>query len=152
MKISIYDELYGSAELTVGEMRALAQESLSLAERVPGVEGKAFDINGWYKAWRRQPSGSSQAPAYMTVEASDEFQATIPWGQLSKAVFLYEQNGLPLQKGFPLRLYVPDGSSECLNVKSVVKIRFGYNKNEVSANAVYGFKNEVSLDSLKLKK
>ncbi|NOU92296.1 molybdopterin-dependent oxidoreductase [Paenibacillus sp. LMG 31456] len=151
MKVSVYDELCGDAEFTVDELKALAPLHLSLKDRVQGVEGKAFDLLTWYGAWRqRQLANTDRTPVYMEVEAVDEFQAKIPWEQLGQAAFLYEQTGEPLKKGFPIRLYVPDGSSECLNVKSVVKIKFSYHGS--SAEASYGFKNQVSIEDLKLKK
>jgi hypothetical protein len=151
MDIKVHDELGGEVKFTLEELKDLAPLHLSLEERVPGVEGKAFDVLSWYRAWRqRQHITIERLPAFMEVEAVDEFQATIPWEQLGQAVFLYEQNGSPLKKGFPIRLYVPDGSSECLNVKSVVHIKFGYEP--AFAEASYGFKNQVSLDDLKFKK
>ncbi|TDG00648.1 molybdopterin-dependent oxidoreductase [Paenibacillus piri] len=152
MKISIWDEAIGNAQLSTEELKQAAPLHVTLEDRVPGVEGRAFDVKAWYRAQRRQrsPEENGGEPLFMTVEAVDEFQATIPWDELDQAVFLYEQNGAPLQKGFPIRLYVPDGSSECLNVKSVVSIRFGY-RHPVE-KATYGFKNEVSIEELKLKK
>ncbi|MDF2960187.1 MAG: hypothetical protein K0S39_1922 [Paenibacillus sp.] len=151
MKISVYDEVSGAAEFTVEELTSLAPLHLSLEDRVPGTEGKAFDVKAWFREFQqRQQARTDRVPDHMAVEAVDEFQAVIPWGQLDQAVFLYEQNGKPLQKGFPIRLYVPDGSSECLNVKSVVKIRFGYHG--AADEATYGFKNQVSVEELKLKK
>lgn len=151
MKINIYDEIIGYEQCTVEEMSGLAPVHLSLEERVPGVPGKAFDLKAWHREWRklRQPADDRE-PALMKVEAIDEFQAAIPWEQLDRAVFLYEQDGRPIAKGFPIRLYVPDGSSECLNVKSIVTIRFMYA--ERAAKATYGFKNIVTTDELKLKK
>jgi hypothetical protein len=151
MRISVYDELCGNAEFTVDELKALAPVHLAMEDRVQEVEGRAFDVPSWYDAWRqRQGKANGRKPSHMTVEAADEFQASIPWEQLGRAAFLYEQNGQPLKKGFPIRLYVPDGSSECLNVKSVVQIRISYS--EGLEEAAYGFKNQISPDELKLKK
>jgi hypothetical protein len=151
MKIQVFDEIYGQTEFTVEEMTALAPLHISMPERMPDVEGKAFELQGWYHAWqKRQNVESDREPTGMTVEAVDEFKAQIPWEQLREAVFLYEQNGGPLIKGYPIRLYVPHGSSECLHVKSVITIRFEYNKS--SSDASYGFKNHISLDDLKFKK
>jgi DMSO/TMAO reductase YedYZ molybdopterin-dependent catalytic subunit len=151
MKIRVYDEVSGQAEFTVEEITALAPRMVSLAERVPGMEGEAFELQEWYRAWQKQmPLQADREPAQMTVEAADEFQATIPWEELEQAVFLYKQNGEPLVKGFPIRLYVPNGSSECLNVKSVVSIRFLYR--DASAEATYGFKNHIALEDLRFRK
>jgi hypothetical protein len=149
MKISVYDERSGNAEFSIEELAQMAPLHLALQDRVPGVEGEAFEVKAWYRAWRKQRQQVLETePAYMAVEAVDEFQATIPWEQLDQAVFLYKQNGGPLEKGFPIRLYVPNGSSECLNVKSVVRIRFGYHN--VAQEASFGFRNQVSMDELKL--
>ncbi|MDQ1910057.1 hypothetical protein RAC89_06045 [Paenibacillus sp. GD4] len=153
MQIHVYDEIHGSGQLTVQEMASLAGGGFALQERVPSVSGKAFDLKRWYAGWRGQQGGENdRLPVLLQVEAADEFQATIPWDQLDQACFLYEQeDGIPLKKGFPLRLYVPDGSSECLNVKSVVTLRLGY-EGLAPEEATYGFKNTVSLDDLKLRK
>lgn len=151
MKITVYDEIGGTEQCTVAEMSSLAPVHFPLEERVPGVKGQAFELKPWFLAWRgKRGAAVNREPVYMIVEAVDEFQATIPWEQLNQAVFLYEQDGKPLQKGFPIRLYVPDGSSECLNVKSVVSIRFEYGQDVTEAS--YGFKNKVSIEDLKFNK
>ncbi|SFM19870.1 hypothetical protein SAMN03159341_12024 [Paenibacillus sp. 1_12] len=151
MKIRVVDEVSGQAELTIEEMTAAAPRLISLETRVPGVQGAAFDLKEWYFAWQKmQQHRADREPARMTVEAVDEFQAAIPWKELGEAAFLYEQNGEPLVKGFPIRLYVPNGSSECLNVKSVVLIRFHYT--DSSEEATYGFKNQITLEELKYRK
>ncbi|OXM84243.1 molybdopterin-dependent oxidoreductase [Paenibacillus rigui] len=151
MNIQVDDERCGSGEYAVSLLVEMAPEKLAIEERVPGVAGKAFDLKGWYRAWKSTRTDDEAAePSRMTVEAADEFQADIPWDQLDQAVFLYEQDGKPIQKGYPLRLYVPDGSSECLNVKSIVRIRFFYDQS--SSEATYGFKNQISVDELRLKK
>ena len=87
------------------------------------------------------------ACTHVIFHASDEFQATIPLDQLGDALLLFQQDGLPLKKGFPVRLLVPNGSSECLNVKAVVKIECvqGDSANE---EATYGFKNLVKPSEL----
>ncbi|MBE1441386.1 molybdopterin-dependent oxidoreductase [Paenibacillus sp. OAS669] len=148
MKITLYDEIGGTEQFTVAELCSLAPVHFPIGERVPGVEGLAFELKSWYEAWmKRREAVTDREPVVMKVEAADEFQASIPWEQLDRAAFLYEQDGKPLQKGFPIRLYVPDGSSECLNVKSVVSIRFEYNSTVHEAS--YGFKNKISIEELK---
>ena len=84
----------------------------------------------------------------MRVAAADGFEAVIPWEQLDRAVFLYEQNGNPLKKGYPIRLYVPDGTSQCLNVKGVVDIFFLKDAG-LGKEASFGFKNNVSIQNMK---
>ncbi|UUZ80613.1 hypothetical protein LJK88_38115 [Paenibacillus sp. P26] len=114
------------------------------------MAGQAFDWLSWHRAWlqRRQAEGS-RPPTHIEVEAADEFQARVPWDQLGRALILYAQeNGEPLRKGYPIRLYVPDGSSECLNVKSVVRLSLLYD-GEAGMEAAYGYKNTVSPDELR---
>ncbi|MBL0388889.1 molybdopterin-dependent oxidoreductase [Tumebacillus sp. ITR2] len=80
---------------------------------------------------------------HVIFHASDEFQATIPLEELQHALLLFQQDEKPLKKGFPVRLIVPNGSSECLNVKSVVKIEFVHHT-EPEEKATFGFKNLVA--------
>lgn len=134
----------------VSQMAALGPLQLDIAERVPGVAGKAFDVWTWYGAWQQAAgqAGTGESPSHLQVEASDEFCATIPWGELGQAAFLYEQDGKPIKKGFPLRLYVPNGSSACLNVKSVLKVRLLHDPS-LGDEATYGYKNRLSPDDLR---
>ncbi|MCZ8513458.1 hypothetical protein O9H85_13660 [Paenibacillus filicis] len=149
MEIHVYDEMNGSGKFSVEELSALAPVHLSAGERVEGVAGRAFDWLSWYGAWRQQRKGSDgPVPTHLRVVAADEFQATIPWTELDQALFLYAQeDGTPLKKGYPIRLYVPDGNSACLNVKSVVAIHLLYN--EEASESEFGFKNKVSPDELR---
>ncbi|OCT11656.1 hypothetical protein A8709_27665 [Paenibacillus pectinilyticus] len=137
---------------TVDEMVALAEQKLNSQDRVPEVQGEAFDLKGWYRSWKNTHHVEErEEPTHVKVEAVDEFQALMPWSQVEQALFLYAQEGQPLKKGYPIRLYVPDGSSECLNVKSIVKIWF-LRDASLGEEATYGFKNKVSLEELKIKK
>lgn len=149
--IQVYDDLRGEARYSsAGELAALCPESFLAHNRVKGVNGKAIDWNTWYTVWTSRRGGQSdRTPTHLQVVAGDEFQATIPWSELAQAFLLYEQeNGEPLKKGDPLRLYVPDGSSECLNVKSVVKIRVLYDEKS-ALEATYGFKNTITPEQLR---
>ncbi|WP_238177751.1 molybdopterin-dependent oxidoreductase [Paenibacillus contaminans] len=139
-------EQYGAPQ-----MAEMAGERFDIAERVPEAEGTAFDFHAWFEAWRKAGNESgSGMPSHLKVEAADEFAATIPWYELGKAAFVYESNGKPLSKGFPLRLYVPDGSSKCLNVKSVVRIALLHEPG--AGDAAYGFMNRVSPDEMRIKR
>ncbi|UJF34698.1 molybdopterin-dependent oxidoreductase [Paenibacillus hexagrammi] len=152
--IQVMDQHRGSSEIvTVHQMAETAPWKLSLAERVPEVKGEGFDLKSWYRHWRdsRSTVETQEEPTHLKVEAVDEFQALIPWAELDQALILYAQNGEPLQKGFPIRLYVPNGSSECLNVKSVIKISFLYDQN-LGNEATYGYKNAVTVEEMKFKK
>jgi hypothetical protein len=152
MRIQVTDSNSTDETLSIEEMLILADQKLNVQERVPAVQGEAFDLKTWYRSWKRShTSQQMEEPTHVRVEAIDEFQALMPWSQLDQALFLYAQDGQPLQKGYPIRLYVPDGSSECLNVKSIVKIWFLHDAN-LGDEATYGFKNKVSMEELKFKK
>jgi hypothetical protein len=134
---------------TVDEMLNMNPLRVNMSERVPGIEGKAIDLKSWYDLWVKSYNQESlEPPTHLSVEAVDEFSALIPWSELQWAALLYEQEGLPLKKGYPLRLYVPDGSSACLNVKSIVKLHFMHQTTE-DTKATYGFKNKISADDLR---
>lgn len=150
--IEVSDLHKNKETFTVDEMVALADLRLNVQDRIPAVEGEAFDLKSWYRNWNNQgKQRAAEEPTHVRVEAADEFQALIPWGQVDQALFLFAQGGQPLKKGYPIRLYVPDGSSECLNVKSIVKVWF-LNDPALGEEATYGFKNKVTLDELKFKK
>jgi hypothetical protein len=146
MNIIVQDHWKGSEKITL-ETFIRMTESFPISERVPGVEGEAFDVKEWYRQW----SGHTNTPTHLKVEAADEFQASISWEELEQAAVLFAKHGEALKKGYPLRLYVPQGTSECLNVKSVVHFEFIDAPNE-SKEAEYGFKNEISLEQLKYSK
>jgi hypothetical protein len=139
------------------EMAVLSKDSFPVATRVPGAEGEGFDLRSWYSSALRCLTGtaagsgegknSNTQPTHLIVRASDEFQATIPWRQLNNALFQYSINGEPLVKGHPIRLYVPDGTSACLNVKSVVSLQF-VSDAALGDEAGYGFLNEISPDQM----
>ncbi|UKS24384.1 hypothetical protein LOZ80_22470 [Paenibacillus sp. HWE-109] len=149
--IRVSDTHIAAETMTVSEMVKLAGQTIALEDRVPNVQGNAFDLKDWYRSWKSVRNQESAEPTHVKVEAVDEFQALMPWAELDKALFLYAQAGEPLKKGYPIRLYVPDGSSECLNVKSIVSIWFLHDPS-LSAEATYGFKNKVTVDELKIRK
>jgi hypothetical protein len=121
---------------------------------VPEASGEAFDWHRWYDAWLRSAGQEASAgmPSQLTVEAADTFEATIPWEQLEHAAVLFAVGGKPLSAAGPIRLYVPNGSSKCLNVKSIVKLKFGHNAANGETEASYGFKRTFSADDLRMKK
>ncbi|PWK12733.1 molybdopterin-dependent oxidoreductase [Tumebacillus permanentifrigoris] len=84
----------------------------------------------------------TQDGTHVIFHASDEFQATIPLHELNDALLLFQLDDQPLKKGFPVRLIVPNGSSECLNVKAVVKIEVVRHA-QPAQHATFGFKNLV---------
>ncbi|TXK75861.1 molybdopterin-dependent oxidoreductase [Paenibacillus sp. N3.4] len=152
LRIQVSDIHIASEALTINEMVALAKERVALEDRVPLAEGEAFVLKTWYASWKNSHrSEHPEEPTHIKVEAADEFQALIPWSQADSALFLYAQKGQKLSKGYPIRLYVPDGSSECLNVKSIMKIWFLHDA-AWGEEASYGFKNKITLDELKFKK
>ncbi|BBH21516.1 hypothetical protein Back11_28610 [Paenibacillus baekrokdamisoli] len=136
-------------ETSPEDMTALAQSVFPLADRVAGAVGEAFDFASWYGAWRSRHGieESAAIPTHLKVEAADAFEALIPWEQLKDAAVQYAIDGEHLPMG-PIRLYVPNGSSECLNVKHVVACHFIHeeaHRGEVS----YGFKSSFSPDDLR---
>jgi hypothetical protein len=137
-------------ETTPEAMAALAGRVFPLAERVESGNGEAFDFAAWYSAWRREQrvDETLPQPTHLKVEAADTFEALIPWEQLENAAVQFSQDGEPLKKGGPIRLYVPSGSSACLNVKSVVVCRFICEEEE-RGNVSYGFKNTFSVEDLR---
>jgi len=88
-----------------------------------------------------------ESATHVIFHASDEFQATLPIAEARGSYLLFRQDGSPLKKGFPVRVIVPNGSSECLNVKSVVNIEF-VSLEKPEQEATYGFKNTVSAEEL----
>ncbi|WP_308638661.1 hypothetical protein [Paenibacillus silvisoli] len=138
---------------TAEEMAKQAGASFPLAARIAGGAGEAFDFAAWFAAWTASQGFEEDAPlpTHLKVEAVDTFEAVIPWEQLRDAAVQYALDGAPLPKGGPVRLYVPHGSSECLNVKSVIAFKFIHDeakRGEVS----YGFKQTFSADELRLKR
>ncbi|MCD1258840.1 hypothetical protein B5M42_008325 [Paenibacillus athensensis] len=148
MKVTVSDKLVAKEAMTVEEMAALAPERLRLEERVPGVQGEAFDLKAWYAAWvSRHGVVPENEPTHVQADAADEFRAVLPWAQADRAVMQYAVDGAPLDKGFPIRLYVPDGSSACLNVKSIIGLRF-LRDASLGEQATYGFVNSIPADAL----
>jgi hypothetical protein len=133
------------------EMAKLAGASFSIADRVPETAGEAFDWHSWYLGWLQHAGVADQAPAptHLIVEAADTFEASIPWEQLEHAAVLFQLDGVPLNKTGPIRLYVPNGSSKCLNVKSIVKLKLAYHIGAEQEEATFGFKHTFSADDLR---
>jgi hypothetical protein len=70
------------------EMAALTNNTFPVADRIQGIEGEGFDLLDWYAAALQSVSGEGEvqslpAPTHLIVRAADEFQATIPWEQIS---------------------------------------------------------------------
>jgi hypothetical protein len=152
--IMIEHFLIAPTTMQVEAMAALAGASFPIAERVPEAAGEAFDWHTWYRAWiaKQDLEARDSLPTHLQVEAADTFEASIPWEQLERAALLYALDGKPLAKGGPARLYVPDGTSKCLNVKSVVKIKLVRLQAEGQQEASYGFKHTFSAADLRMNK
>ncbi|MGG2201492.1 MULTISPECIES: hypothetical protein [Paenibacillus] len=148
--IEVVDDSKGSVRYSSpGELAAVCSETIDPELRINGLKGQAVDWQAWYEAWSAaQGADVSLQPTHLQVAAVDEFQATIPWHELRDAFILYAQEeGQPLQKGFPIRLYVPNGSSECLNVKSVVRLCLLYDP-ALGDKATFGFSNTVTPEQM----
>jgi hypothetical protein len=133
------------------EMAKLAGASFPIADRVPETAGEAFDWHSWYLGWLQHAgaSGAVFKPSHLIVEAADTFEAKIPWEQLDQAAVLFQLDREPLKKTGPIRLYVPNGSSKCLNVKSIVKLKIENHTVIEQEEATYGFKHTFSADELR---
>lgn len=151
-EINIYHFHYGHSVTSAAEMAGVAGERFDIGQRVPEVSGEAFDLLAWYtNRFRPGEEGGtlSDRPSTLVVESSDTFEATIPWDQLTQAAVLFAKDGEPLGHNGPIRLYVPNGSSKCLNVKSIVTIRIESEAlSSVEGEASYGFKRTFSKDEL----
>ncbi|EFM10192.1 hypothetical protein PaecuDRAFT_3151 [Paenibacillus curdlanolyticus YK9] len=155
-RIQIEHDEFGIESWTAEAMAELAGESFPIGERVPETVGNAFDWAIWYEEWLHLLAHTSHCklspPKQLKLYAADQFEAVIPWEQLQDAAVLFaEPDGSPLAKGGPIRLFVPNGSSKCLNVKSIVRIVVS-TQEEGSDEATYGFKQQFSLEDMTIKK
>jgi|GEM_PF-3235994 len=66
--------------------------------------------------------GVDSVYTHLLVKADDGFEQKISREDVSTAFLLFKQNGEPLKKGYPTRLFVPTSDSDCLNVKSVIEM------------------------------
>jgi hypothetical protein len=106
----------------LSDLVQLPMRFANLAQLGPGLTGSGFLVSSLYGSIK---GANAKAPEGIRVDAADGFYAVIPWTECQAAFFQHaSEDGMVLKKGGPLRLYVPNGSSECLNVKSVVCIEF----------------------------
>ncbi|MFC4809263.1 hypothetical protein [Paenibacillus sp. GCM10023250] len=153
-RIAVHDGNREPVFLSPEEMAVMAGAVFPLAERVNGAAGEAFDFGAWFARFRERESAAGLGeplPTHLKLEGADAFEAVIPWEQLADAAVQFALAGSPLPKNGPIRLYVPNGSSECLNVKSIVACRFLRDEAR-RGEASYGFKRTFSADDLRIKK
>lgn len=106
----------------LGDLLQLPMRFANLAQFGTGLSGSGFLVSSLYESIK---GAKAETPQGIRVEAIDGFYAIIPWAECQTAFFQHaDEKGMALDKGGPLRLYVPNGSSECLNVKSVICIEF----------------------------
>lgn len=151
--IEIEHEQFGVEQWTATLMSELAGEVFAIETRVPGASGIAFDWQKWFEEWLFLLSYTTQCklspPTHLKLYAADAFEATIPWAQLSAAAVLFaEEDGSPLTQAGPIRFYVPNGTSKCLNVKNVVRIVIS-SEETLGDEAAYGFKQQWSAEELR---
>ncbi|PWW01158.1 hypothetical protein DFQ01_11048 [Paenibacillus cellulosilyticus] len=154
--IEIEHEQFGVEQWTAAVMSELAGDVFAIETRVPGASGLAFDWQKWFEEWLFLLSYTTQCklspPTHLKLYAADSFEAIIPWEQLRDAAVLFaEEDGSPLTQAGPIRFYVPNGTSKCLNVKNVVRVVIS-TEELPSDEAAYGFKQQWSADELKMKK
>ena len=150
-QMQIEHEGLGSFTVSVDEIKELGGNCFPIRERVSGAAGLAVDFRTWYTAWRRRVESvdSMPEPASLHVKAQDTFEAHIPWSQLADAALgIADDDGSPLSRGGPVRLYVPSGSSDCLHVKQLVLLQFIQDPLP-NDEATYGFKNVFSPNELR---
>lgn len=140
-------------QTTAEEMAAAAGRIFPLSDIIENGAGEAFDFLMWYSSWRSANGIGEEIPlpSHLQVEAADAFEAVIPWEQLAGSAVQYRADNAPLAKNGPIRLYVPNGSSDCLNVKRVIVCRF-IQQEESRGEASYGFKNKFSPQEMRLKR
>ncbi|SFI92811.1 hypothetical protein SAMN02799624_02720 [Paenibacillus sp. UNC496MF] len=152
-RIAVHDGDRAPVLFSPEEMAASAGIVFPLAERVSGAAGDAFDFGAWFARFREREGADpgEPLPTHLKLEAADTFEAVIPWEQLTDAAVQFALDGAPLPKNGPVRLYVPNGSSECLNVKSIVAFRLLRDEAR-RGEASYGFKRTFSADDMRIKK
>jgi DMSO/TMAO reductase YedYZ molybdopterin-dependent catalytic subunit len=100
------------------DLESWIDQQIPVDEYVPGKVGEAVLLT------RLLEELSLSGPfTSVLFQAEDGFTQQVEMDQLTNAFLLIKQKGEPLKKGAPARLYVPSSTSDCLNVKSVVKIR-----------------------------
>ncbi|WP_108024011.1 hypothetical protein [Melghirimyces profundicolus] len=143
--LMVVGQVKNPLSLSESELEKMDDGTVRPGDRVPGLEGSGVELS---KILER--AGLLPGVTHVIFHASDEFRADIPLGELEKAFFLYRQEGRSPEKTHAIRLYVPDGSSNCLNVKSVVRVdavvRVG---DEADRKAEFGFKQVISPDRLR---
>ncbi len=87
--------------------------------------GGDSDITGYpVSALAEVVGGITSTPTFFEVCGDDGFFARIPWRLANRSV-LHFPTGSD-DRGGGLRLLVDDSSSACVNVKSIVDVRFGF--------------------------
>lgn len=142
--IQVHGTVLKPAAFTYEEFRRLDDNTVEPEKWVPGVEGNALLLTILLRR-----VGLRAETTHLRFLGADDFQAELPINDLQDAFLLYRQNGRPLKKGFPVRLYVPQGDSNCLNVKSIVRIEaVAYDGADAKKPASFGFRNFIRPDEL----
>jgi len=132
------------ASFTYEEFRRMDDETVEPEKWVPGVKGNALRLQVLLRR-----VGLRLDTTHLRFWGADDFQAEIPVTDLQDAFLLYRKNGRPLKKGYPVRLYVPQGESNCLNVKSIVRVEaVAYEGADAKKPATFGFRNVIRPEEL----
>ena len=122
----------------------------------PGEFGDRYSASLLYLTTLHRIARDASLPTYFEVSGDDGFYAQIPWTFADSAMFRFpaapsqmrpiSENGFESSPGNSsenssddgegLRLYVNNSSNACLNVKSIVRIRFANDK--VLTEPVFG--------------
>jgi len=100
------------------DLESLKDLTIPVDDYVPRKQAEAVSLKDLLQRYSISPDYS-----HAIFTAEDGFLQKIARQELDRAFFVFKQKGEPLTKGFPVRLYIPENESDCLNVKSVVRIQ-----------------------------
>jgi DMSO/TMAO reductase YedYZ molybdopterin-dependent catalytic subunit len=109
--------LHQPIDCRIEDLEQWADPHIPVEKYVPQKEGEAVLLNKVITELSLQG-----AYTHAKFKAEDGYSQLVAIEDLASAFLLFKQGGKPLSKGFPVRLYVPAGNTDCLNVKSVVEI------------------------------
>lgn len=101
-------------------------------EKIPGAF-RVSDISKFGDRWRGagvslkpvlDMASPSKNATHVTFHAEGDFAASIPLREAEKGILIYKLDNGSLERKFggPVRFVVPEGTSECNNVKSLIRI------------------------------
>jgi len=134
-ELRVEGEVGHALGLAVADLEETAGEAVDISAQAPGFAGRAVPV-----APLLAVAGPLPGADHCTVSSGDgHYTASIPLADLNRSgwlVFALGDGPLPRDRGGPLRLLVPQGTTLCWNVKDVVAIRLtrGPEPDSVPAN------------------